>query len=282
MKRQLGFAALAAALLVGLATDRASATIYMMEDFSGYSNGDLVGQNGWTQLDNATNPIQVSSGSVVLPALGGNNQDAYHNNSAGSILAPAVGTTSVYYGMKMSVQSAPTVDFSTTTPSYFSATYTGDNASGFANERIYTSASGAGFVFSAKVTGQFAAPYATGSTVLSYNTDYNVIVRADMVAGPGNDTVSIYINPTNADVNLEVPYVTAVVGGGTDPSGIGSFVLSQFGNATVLESAVTINSVVMADTFGEAAMIPEPSSFLLAGMAGAIGLGYARLRRRRR
>ncbi|REK17300.1 MAG: PEP-CTERM sorting domain-containing protein [Planctomycetota bacterium] len=284
MRRQLGFAALAAALLVGLSTDRADATIYLMEDFSTYTDGDLVGQNGWTQRGGTSSaPIQVSGGSVVMPAPAGINQDAYINNSAGTIPAPGVGTTTVYMGYKMSVQSAPTVDFTSTTPSYFSATYTGDDASGFANERIFTSASGSGFVFSAKVTGQAAAPFGTGVDVLSFNTDYNVIVRADMVAGPGNDTVSIYVNPTSGDVNLETPYVTVGVGGGSDPAGIGSLVLSQFEiPGAVLQSAVTIHSIVMADTFAEASMIPEPSSFLLAGMAGVIGLGYYRVRRRRR
>lgn len=282
MKKCFFCAALCAGIAAGLFAGVAQASIYLMEDFSGYANGNLVPQNGWTQLGaTATLPLQVAGGTVPIPgAQGADNQDAYHNLSAsgGVIPAPGAGTTTVYMGLKMSVQSAPTVDFSTTNPSYFAASYTGDNAGGFANERLYASASGAGFVLSAKVTGQSGAPFGTGSTVLNYGELYNVIVRADMNAGAGNDTVSIYVNPTSGDVNSETPYVTVGVGTGTDPSGIGSFVLSQFENATTLNAGVTLNSIVVADKFAQAAMIPEPASIVLLGLASLALVG----RRRRR
>jgi hypothetical protein len=271
--------ALAALAALGAYSRSANAATYLMEDFSTYADGNLVGQNDWTQLGGtATAPIQVSGGQVVIPAAVGDNQDAYHNNSAGSIAAPGVGTTSIYVGLKMSVQTAPTVGFPPN-PSYFAALYTGDNASGFANERLFASASGSGYVLSGKVTGQAGAPFATGTTVLDFDTVYNIIVRANMVAGAGNDTLQVYVNPTQGDVNLETPYLTAVIGTGSDPTGIGSLVLSQFGNASTLAAGVTINSIVMADSFAEAAMVPEPSSLLLAGVAG-LALLYWRRRSR--
>jgi hypothetical protein len=282
MRRQLGSAALGAAVLLGAMAQLASATTFINESFSTYANGNLVGQNGWTQLGGtATAPIQVSGGQVLIPAAAGDNQDAYHNNSAGVIPSPGAGTTSIYVGMKMSVQTAPTVGFPPN-PSYFAALYNGDNASGFANYRFFASASGSGYVFSGKVTGQAGAPFGTGSTELSFNTTYNVVIRANMTAGAGNDTLQVYVNPTNSDVNLETPYLTATIGTGTDPAGIGSFVFSQFQNASTLAAGVTINSVVMSDSFAEAAMIPEPSSMVLAGLAGVIGLGYTWRRRRQR
>jgi hypothetical protein len=278
-RKRLLLTALVALAALGVISQSANAATYLSEDFATYSNGNLVGQNGWTQLGApATAPIQVSGGQVVMPAPLADNQDAYHNNSAGSIPAPGVGTTSIYLGLKMSVQTAPTVGFPPN-PSYFAALYNGDNGSGFANERLFASASGSGYVLSAKVTGQAGAPFATGTTVLDFNTVYNIIVRANMVAGAGNDTLDIYVNPTQSDVNLETPYLTAVVGTGTDPTGIGSFVLSQFGNASTLAAGVSLNSVILADTFAEAAMVPEPSSFLLAGAAG-LALLYWRRRGR--
>ena len=270
--------ALVSLAALGAHSLNANAATYLMEDFSTYADGNLVGQNAWTQLGGtATAPIQVSGGQVVIPAALADNQDAYHNNSAGSIAAPGVGTTSIYLGLKMSVQTAPTVGFPPN-PSYFAALYTGDNASGFANERLFASASGSGYVLSAKVTGQAGAPFATGTTVLDFDTVYNIIVRANMNAGAGNDTMQVYVNPTQSDVNLETPYLTAAIGTGTDPTGIGSLVLSQFGNASTLAAGVTIDSIVMADSFAEAAMVPEPSSLLLAGAAG-LALLYWRRRR---
>jgi hypothetical protein len=281
MNRRSRILSMALVALAALGTYSRStiAATYLMEDFSTYSNGNLVGQNGWAQVGaSVTGPIQVSGGQVVIPATAGDDQDAYHNHSAGSIAAPGVGTTSIYLGLKMSVQTAPAATFPPN-PSYFAALYTGDNASGFANERLFASASGSGFVLSGKVTGQAGAPFETGTTVLDFDTVYNIIVRANMVAGAGNDTMQVYVNPTQADVNLETPYLTAVIGTGSDPTGIGSFVLSQFANSSTLPAGVTINSVVLADTFAEAAMVPEPSSLLLAGVAG-LALLYWRRRSR--
>lgn len=279
-RRKSLLTALVALVALGVNGGSVNAATYLSEDFSTYTDGNLVGQNGWTQVGaSVTAPIQVLGGEVVVPAaVLADNQDAYHNNSGGSIPTPGVGTTSIYVGLKMSVQTAPTVGFPPN-PSYFAALYNGDNAGGFANERLFASASGSGYVLSAKVTGQAGAPFATGTNVLDFDTVYNIIVRANMVAGAGNDTLQVYVNPTQADVNLETPYLTAVIGTGTDPTGIGSFVFSQFGNATTLAAGVTVNSVVMADSFAEAAMVPEPSSFLLAGAAG-LALLYWRRRSR--
>ena len=181
----------------------------------------------------------------------------------------------------MSLQSAPAVGGAGnfTSPSYFAALYDGANptASNFANTRLTAQSSGAGFVFAARVTGQAGYPFKVGTTPLSYNTLYNVIVEADMIAGTQNDVVKVYVNPTNTDPNLETPYlVTApyVSGAATDPATFGSFVLSQFASGTVGNVGVTFNSVVVSDTFAEAAMIsavPEARAFALGGVVCAIG-----------
>src|SRR6478672_5544412 len=102
----------------------ASATLLINENFSTYTNGNLVGQNAWTQLGaSASLPLQVSGGKVVIPgAQSADNQDAWKDNSAGVVPAPASGTTSIFYGLDLTVQSAPTLGSGgITSPSYFAA-----------------------------------------------------------------------------------------------------------------------------------------------------------------
>src|SRR5438477_6454326 len=69
------------------------AAVYLNDNFSTYANGNLVGQNGWTQLGaTSTLPLQVNSGMVVIPgAQSADNQDAWKDNTAGVIPAPAAG-----------------------------------------------------------------------------------------------------------------------------------------------------------------------------------------------
>ena len=52
----------------GAVVNSAGAVLYISDDFSTYSNGNLVGQNGWTQFTTSgTLPIQVTSGQAVIP-----------------------------------------------------------------------------------------------------------------------------------------------------------------------------------------------------------------------
>src|SRR5882762_3933456 len=89
----------------------ARAALYLNDNFSTYASGNLVGQNGWSQLGaNANLPLQVSGGQVVIPgAQSADNQDAWKDNTAGVVPAPASGTTSIFYGLDLTVQSAPTI-----------------------------------------------------------------------------------------------------------------------------------------------------------------------------
>src|SRR5437868_4617541 len=127
------------AVAVAVVPTPASATLLMNENFSTYASGNLVGQNGWTQLGGAASlPLQVSGGKVVIPgAQSADNQDAWKDNSAGVVSPPASGTTSIFYGLDLTVQSAPVIGSGgITAPSYFAAVYNGAGGTGFANERL--------------------------------------------------------------------------------------------------------------------------------------------------
>lgn len=253
----------------------ARATTFINDDFSKFADGNLVGQNGYTQLGTiSTLPLQVSGGKVIYPGgQNADNQDAYKN--LGTVIAPpASGTTSVFYGLSLNVSAASTA----ASPSYFAALYTGADASGFANERLTVKDNAGTYVLGARVTGQGGSPYGFGTTGLNYGTTYNVVVEADLAAS-GADTVEIYVNPKHSDPTLETPYMSTTIGTGTPPTGAGSFVISQFGSATTANpNALQIGSATVADTFAEAAAIsaPEPTAagllaFALTGLLARRG-----------
>jgi hypothetical protein len=242
------------AIIVGLAlTANSKATVYINDDFNTFANGNLVGQNSWTQLGvSATLPLQVSSGVVVIP--GGqtvDNQDAY-NNVGGSVIAPAVPPFA--------------------SPSYFVALLTGQG-SGFANFRLTAETNDVStFSLGARITGQGTDPFTFGSG-LAYGVTNEIVLEYNMVAGAGSSYMRVFVNPTD----LSTPYLTHVIGAGaSDPTGIGSFNISQFASATVGNVGATLDHLVVADTFAE--VIPEPSTAVLVGMSL---IGMLALRRRR-
>jgi hypothetical protein len=254
------------------------ATLYLDADFGTYANGALVGQSGWTQLGAAaTVPLTVAGGTVTIPApQDADNQDAWKNLAGGAILSPAVGTKSVYIGLDVTVNSAPVIDSNPfTSPSYFAAVYTGDGPSslGFANERLSAIDNSANvpntFLLAARITGQAGDPFTYG-TPLTYGTPYSVVARMDMVAGVGNDLLEVFVNG--------VSNFTNPIAGGTDPIGMGAFVISQFAVPPVGIPGVTIGAVRMADNYAQAAGVPEPSTILLA--TGLLLGAIAPMRRR--
>jgi|tagenome__1003787_1003787.scaffolds.fasta_scaffold20493847_1 hypothetical protein len=262
-------AVLLLAIAAMLVPGQVEANLILNENFSSYANGNLAGQNGWNQLGaSATLPIQVSSGKVVIPGAqpAADNQDVWKDNTSGVIPAPAAGTTTIYYGMDLTVQSAPTLGSGgITAPSYFAALTNGAGGTGFANERLTAQDNSANvpgtYLLGARITGQGSDPFTYGTTPLTYGTLYNVVVEADMVAPTAsNDTLEIFVNG--------VPYLTHPMGaGGSDPTGIGSFVFSQFSSATVGNVGATIGAVRMADTLAEAIGVPEPSTLLMGSFA---------------
>lgn len=248
-----------------ISASAAPASLLLNEDFSTYGDGNLVGQNGWIQeAASSTLPIQVTGGQVVIPGLntgGGDNQDASKAFSS-VVTPPAVGTTSVYVGLDLTVTSAAT------NPSYFFAM--AQDSADFDNARVTARANaGGGFDFGARVTGQGGHPFSYGTTGLSLNTPYTLVLRFDLVSDVTNDAITAWVDPLS---ELQPAYFTAG-GSATDPLGYGIAILSQFSSATVGQDGVNIKAIRVATTFGE--VVPEPGTLSLL-VVGAIALSRRR------
>lgn len=236
-------------------------------DFSGYSAGDLVGQEGWQQYNTQTTlPLTVADGRVGW--VGGatvNNQDAFLPFPE-QITQPASGSTVLNFDLFLNV-SAP----SASNPSYFAALNTlttSTTSSNFQNARLVALAQDSGFVFGARVNGQGGYPFVYGTDVLTIGQDYALRAEINMVAGNANDFINLYVGPDfdNLSLYATAGYTTGSVG---DPL-FGAILLSQFGSGSVAEAGVSIESI---------SVVPEPGTYALLALACA---GFAAYRIRRR
>lgn len=263
---------------------QSGAIVYFNDNFSNFSAGDLVGQGGWAQLGSSTAlPLQVTGGQVFVP--GGqttDSQDAWRSLGT-QVLPPASGAQPLYIGLSLTVNQSTAAGKN---PSYFLGMSPGNlDGSGFVNLRLSTTndlASGPdSFRFVGRVTGQSGSPWAIGS-VLTHGLQYKVILEANLVEGTQNDFLRLFVNPTGTDVSAETPDLVATLtsgGNGTDPTGLGALILSQFGSSTTESTGLSIGQVVVGDNFAEVVTaVPEPSVLSLA-LTGAFLLIARRTRK---
>jgi hypothetical protein len=246
----------AAALSAGFVTSANAASVIYSTNFNTptYSDGGLIGQDSWAITGTSVvSPIAVANtatnGNVALTTTG---QDV---NRPFTAIPASPG--SVY------LQADITVSAAQATGDY--AIHLGDGGASNFNARTYFKSSGAGYVMAFATSSGAAVNY--GTTVLSFGTTYKMLARYDIVAGAGNDTGALYIDPTTADGSGDTAYVAATTIG-TDAATISSLNLRQgtAGNAPTL----------VVDNMSVLAAVPEPTT--LAAIAGASILG---LRRRR-
>jgi hypothetical protein len=268
---------LTAAMLITTLSSSAFATIFINDNFSTFNNGNLVGApnagDGWSQLGaSGTLPLQVSGGNVVIP--GGqtvDNQDAV--KSLGSTV-----TSTVYMGLSLTLNSAPSSG-----ASYFVALQ--ESSGSFANERVAAIDNAAipgTYFLESRYTGQAGNPFVAGTNPLVYGQTYNLVVEAIITPTGVGEGMKLFINPTNNNEGTQTPYLveSATTGFLIPPVGINAAIISQFGSATTHNSGVAFDHVTVADTFAEAANVPEPSTIALASIGAVIG--YVALRRRKK
>lgn len=232
----------------------ANAAVYYSTNFaSGYTNGNLVGQNGWTQTGTSTtSPLQVTNGFATVGTSG---QDAY---AAFATSASATAGTSLYLAASITLTSAQSGG------DYFlhvsSPTGTTSNFYG----RVAAKSSGSGFVLGISTS---SSTFAYGSTVLNFNQSYNVVMSLDFVTGSSNDVASIFIDPNSTDRGTLTAYATANSWGATaEPTSITAVNLRQ-GNGSVAPS-VKVASLTSGDSLAAVGVVPAPGAAALIGLAG--------------
>lgn len=235
----------------------AQAAVYYSTGFgAGYTSGNLVGQNGWTQTGTTTtNPIQVTGAAAVLGTTG---QDAY---AAFSSAAPTTAGTTLFFAATLRLTSAQAAG------DYFM--HVSDPAGTASNfyGRVFAKSSGSGFVLGISPNSTTAT---YGSTVLDFNYNYQVVIAWDFVAGASNDTFSVYVNPLDTNRSALTSYVSAAFSGtAVEPSAQVSAINLRQGTAANAPSA-QISSLSAGDSLGDVGVIPTPGAFALLGLAGIV------------
>ncbi len=253
---------LSSSLALFCALCSSQATVLFSDNFNNYSNATLVGQGPWLQTStSAATPVQVSSGSVILGTSG---QDVYAPLSSAYTIGDG---TTFNIGLDLTVASAQAGGdyFLHTTP-------TVGNSSLFF-DRLFVKSSGAGFVLGYAGTSGGTTTY--GTTVLSLNTDYRIVLVYNAVAGPTNDTASLYVNPTDTSMESDnSAYLSAVPWGSNTAEGdvVAGINLRQ-GSATAA-AGVDVDNLEAGTSFGDVAAVPEPSSLAILGIGCVAGISF--------
>jgi hypothetical protein len=251
--------ALLSSALLTLSLLQAQTTVFNTTFSSGYTNGNLLGQNGWTQTSTTTNnPLQVTSGQAVIGTSG---QDAW--NAFGPFV-----TNANYVGgylqttISLSLNSAqPPGDF------FFHLSSPTNTASNF-YQRLYARATNTGFQLGLAVTfANVTNPLVWDSAIRNFSNNYQVVLKWDFIAGASNDVISLFVDPVG-DLSNATPDITSVWGT-LEPTTLQAVNFRQ--GASTNAPVVVVNSINVQ-------VVPEPSTCALV-LVGAGLAGYV-LRRR--
>jgi hypothetical protein len=250
LERPLRFcASLALAALLATSASTSCAAIVFSDDFSS-GNGPLLGTTAdvggvWTITGTSVvNPLLVASGAV---AVQNNGQDAY------AAFAPAVPHT--IGGLQTSADI--NVSAAQVGGDYF--LHLSDPVGTTSNfyQRLFARSSGNGYQLGLVDTSGTGSTITYGSTVLAFGTSYDVDVTWNFIPGATNDTFALTVN--------NLPYLlhtwTSALAEPTQVSAA-NFRQGAAGNAPTL----TVDNLVVTS------IIPEPSTLILGGVFGLLGI----------
>ena len=252
---------------LALLNTQAFATPVLSDNFNSYPNGNLTNGTTWFQTAAAANPVQVNNGVVTI---GNTGQDVYSPFSSPVTLADG---QSLYFGLAINVSAAQA------TGDYFlHFTPSAGNSSLF-YDRLFVQSSGAGYVLGLEGTAGGGATVTYGTTVLNLNTSYNIVLAYNYSSTtPSNSVDAVYINPTDPTVGNNTAYLTAAWGSANADTNQIAAVNFRQGSSSAAPT-LTVDNLVVSESFADVVATPEPSTLALAAMGGAAWLVAFRRRR---
>lgn len=262
MKKSVVFLTAALALL----SSQSFATPVLSDNFNSYPNGNLTNGTTWFQTSTpGATPVQVNGGVVTIGSSG---QDVYSPFSSPVTLADG---QSLYFGLTLNVSAAQA------TGDYFLHFTPNAGNSSLLYDRAFVKSTTGGYFLGLAGTSGGTTTY--GTTVLSLGTSYNMVLAYNYSATtPTNSTDAIYINPSSPTVGNNTPYLLAAWGTATIDTNQIAAVNFRQGSAPAAPT-LTVDNLVVSQTFGDVVPAPEPSTIALAAMGGAACLVAFRRKR---
>ncbi len=256
------FSTIIAFVLGATVLQSARANLLLSDSFNSYANGNLVGQGNWSQTGSyATSPVQVNNGVVYL---GNSGQDVYDPFNTPVTLADG---QSLYFGLVINVSAAQGAgDY------FMHFTANAGNSSQF-YDRLFVQAATGGYVLGLEGTAGGGATITYGTTVLSLNTSYNIVLAYNYSSlTPSNSVDAVYVNPTDPSVANNTAYLSAAWGSANpDTNQIGAVNFRQ--GSTSSAPTLTVDNLTVSTQFSDVATAaPEPSTLALMGLGGLAGL----------
>jgi len=222
----------------------AQAGVLLDQNFASFNNGDLVGQQGWTQSGAASPNLTIANSVLVFANTGQDAGVAFTSANSGSL----------YIGFKMRVTSSQTGDYFAS----FNTTAGGTAYSGRLS--IKKGATTSKFVLGL-LMGNTGATTSYGTSELDTNTDYVVIFKYNFVSGALNDTGLIYVNPSNSSTeNANTPYLNTVTWAGTSAENAAQAAVSIRQGSNTAAAAGTISRMIVSNDWASVAAIAVSSS----------------------
>ncbi len=245
------------ALVILFASTSVQAVVIVHEDFS-YPNGNLVGNDGWSNLSGTGTFIQVSGGVVTgLTAGSGSREDGGLTFTA----TPSL----LFYAFDL--------QYTGSTPAgnaYFAALR---NSGTFVARTFLAAPTSTGFRLGIGTNGTNDGAATVFTPDLTINTFYRIVVGYDPTTG----ALNFWINNGNEgspDLSIAAAGTTATLNG---------FNLRQGGDGANSYLGLNIDNFEVATTFQEAfdfTPIPEPATYAMLFIGSGMLVGVQRLRRK--
>ncbi len=264
MKKFPSLLALTAALFVPVAQAELTTNQVFNVNFAdgSYTNGRIVvtnlgiNQGGWQQTSTATNngPFITNNNQAVLPS-GATGQDIWKAFTSNTIVVPTNN-----FGGYLQTKINFSITSATTNGDYFFHLSTVTNTTSGFPQRLFAKRDVSSNLFLGLSATDTTGIY--GTNPLSLNTTYNAVIQWNFLDGTNNDTLSLFVDPTDPILTNNAVYAATAFT--TDVSSVAAANLRIGGSTST--PGVLVNSIEVAT------VVPEPSTYALLLLSGAASL----------